>query len=159
MLSQLVRTKLEPRGEEWVARGRRVGGRAENPPVEETVGEGKVLTGDQLRDLWQWAPLSANEEARRRSWGGEFTIEEEEMGLENVVTGLKRSLFEEESDEEEEGAHGDEMEVVGVHKRPGGTGVEFEISREGKDGLSAPAGDAMPLDSVFRFMMTGRGPR
>lgn len=163
MLSQLVRTKLEPRGEEWVARGRRVGDRAENPPVDTgaTGEQGKPLTGAQLRELWHWAPIAANEEARRRDWGGEYTLEEEEMGLENVVTGLKRKLVdedEEESDEEGPG-NGDEMKVVGVHTKPGGAGVEFDISKEGKNGGVAPAQKAMALDSVFRFMMTGQAPR
>ncbi|KAL1961078.1 hypothetical protein VTO42DRAFT_4966 [Malbranchea cinnamomea] len=168
MLSQLVRTKLEPKVEEWVARGRSVGSQTA-PGATDTATwareNAKTLTADELRELWRWAPLEANEEARRRNWGGEYTLEEKEMGLENVVTGLRRKLVEEDEEEgeseegEEEGGEGGEMEVVGEHAGPAGGGVNSDISRERKHVPSAPVSTAMPLNDVFRFMMTGATPK
>jgi mediator of RNA polymerase II transcription subunit 8 len=107
--------------------------------------------------------VEANEEARRRNWGGDYTLEEKAMGLENVVTGLRRKLVEdeeeesEESEEEEEEGQGEEMEIVGVHRRAGGagTGVEFDISREGNHAPPKAVPPAVPLEEMLRFMMTG----
>ncbi|PGH12509.1 hypothetical protein AJ79_04253 [Helicocarpus griseus UAMH5409] len=163
MLSQLLRTKLEPRVEDWVSQGRAMGS-AEATRLKTGLSE------QQLAELWQWAPVEANMEARRRNWGGDYTLEEKEMGVRNVVTGLRRGLSEEESgsesgSEEEEGEEGEGegdgegMEVVGVQRRAGSGGVQFEISREGGHVPSAPVGAGMPLDDVFRFMMTGAMPR
>ncbi|PGH10308.1 hypothetical protein GX51_00065 [Blastomyces parvus] len=167
MLSQLLRTKLEPRVEDWVSQGLSMG--------NADAARGRTgLTEEQLAELWQWAPVEANMEARRRNWGGDYTLEEKEMGVKNVVTGLRRRLDEEdsgsesgsgdedESGEGEEGAgdgSGSGMEVVGVHRRPGGSGVQFDISREGGHVPPTPMSPALPLQDVFRFMMTGAAPR
>ncbi|OJD19894.1 hypothetical protein AJ78_00088 [Emergomyces pasteurianus Ep9510] len=167
MLSQLLRTKLEPRVEDWVSQGLSIGN------ADATMLK-TGLTERQLADLWQWAPVEANMEARRRNWGGDYTLEEKEMGVKNVVTGLRRRLSEEDSgsesgseDEEAESegeagrkgeGEGSGMEVVGVHRRPGGGGVQFDISREGGHMPPAPMSPALPLEDVFRFMMTGVAP-
>ncbi|OAX85610.1 hypothetical protein ACJ72_00024 [Emergomyces africanus] len=169
MLSQLLRTKLEPRVEDWVSQGLSMGSSDAT-----TLKTG--LTEQQLADLWQWAPVEANMEARRRNWGGDYTLEEKEMGVKNVVTGLRRKLSEDDSgsesgseEDEEAGSEGEEsrqeegdgsgMEVVGVHRRPGGGGVEFDISKEGRHVPPTPMSPALPLEDVFRFMMTGVAPR
>ncbi|PGH11366.1 hypothetical protein AJ80_07157 [Polytolypa hystricis UAMH7299] len=175
MLGQLLRTKLEPRVEDWVARGRALGNNASAPaPAPALALDGSSgdteLSATELAELWNWAPVEANMEARRRNWGGDYTIEEREMGLRNVVTGLKRKLEEEsegeedeedeeDEEEDEEGEGGDEMEVVGVRKKPDQAGVEFDILREGSRLPSRPVPAALPLDDVFRFMMTGAVPR
>jgi mediator of RNA polymerase II transcription subunit 8 len=114
--------------------------------------------------LWDWAPVEANQEARRRNWGGNFTLEERETGVQNVVTGLRRQLEdedEEESESEEEGeGEEEEMEVVGVRRRSGGgAGLEFDIvaptpgSRQQR-----AAGPAVPLEDILRYMTTGIPP-
>ncbi|EAS30106.3 RNA polymerase II mediator complex component Med8 [Coccidioides immitis RS] len=172
ILHQLMRTKLEPRVEEWVARGRNVARhntassqiRAQQGAAAE--GETVRLSVDELLDLWHWAPIAANMEARRRDWGGDYTLEEKEMGVKNVITGLKRQLDEgdeedEEEEEEEEDMQGEEMEVVvGAHtKAGGGSGVEFDIARGSSHIPSKPVAPGMPLDDIFRFMMTGAPPR
>ncbi|EEH46986.1 uncharacterized protein PADG_03084 [Paracoccidioides brasiliensis Pb18] len=157
LLSQLLRTKLEPRVEDWVFQGLSMGN-------ADATRLRTGLTEHQLAELWQWAPVEANMEARKRNWGGNYTLEEREMGVKNVVTGLRRNLSEEESgsesgsEEECEGLEGPGMEVVGMQRRPGGSGVQFEISSAGH-GPPAQLSTALSLEDVFRFMMTGAAPR
>lgn len=156
VLEQLLRTKLDPRVEDWVTRGRLAG----TESLEESVG----LNEADLAELWAWAPIEANYEARRRNWGSNYTLEERELGIQNVVTGLKRQLpdddddDEEESDEEDED-DGEEMEIVGVHTKPGVGGVLFDIAREKDHIPSASASPALPMDDVFRYLMTGTKPK
>jgi len=92
-----MRKKLEPGVEDWVDEGRAIGGEVlgyaggdADAGVEERMGE--------IEELWQWAGMAANQEARRHEWGGEFTVEERE----GVVTGLKEEEEDEEDEEEEE---------------------------------------------------------
>jgi len=94
--------------------------------VEDWVEEGRVVGAEltargekeDLLGLWEWAGMAANEQARKHEWGGEYTLDETEGGIENVVTGLKKGMFEEsESEEDEEGEgekghKGEEKEVV-----------------------------------------------
>ncbi|EEP77924.1 predicted protein [Uncinocarpus reesii 1704] len=169
-----MRTKLEPRVEEWVAKGRNVARHntaSSQLQVEAAAaadGESVRLSVDELLDLWHWAPLEANTEARRRDWGGDYTLEEKEMGVKNVITGLRRKLDEgdeededEDEEEEDEDVQGEEMEVVvGAHARAGGgPGVEFDIARGSNYTPSKSMAPGMPLDDVFRYMMTGAQPR
>lgn len=123
-----------------------------------------------MTGLWDWAGRAANEEARRHSWGGNYTLQEREMGIERVVTGLVRSMRddvdedEEEDDEGEAGKHEDEieaanarigepMEVVGMRSGRGGNGVEIDVvmggEKDERRGLLP-----MPLSDVLRFMTT-----
>lgn len=84
------------------------------------------------------------------------------MGIQNVVTGLKRQLADEELEEEEGGEEEeDEMEMVGVQEKPpGAAGVESEVAAErGGPVPSKPAAPALPLDEIFRYMMTGTQPK
>ena len=103
LLHQLLRKKLEPQVEDWVEEGRAIGA------------ELSVLPGGKARieELWEWAGMAANEQARKHEWGGEFTIEEIEKGVENVRTGLQGQMGDDESeedvDEEEEGRQGREV--------------------------------------------------
>ncbi|KAJ6017820.1 hypothetical protein N7451_001199 [Penicillium sp. IBT 35674x] len=77
-LEQLLRTKLDPRVEDWVARGRVAGTDPAQAPGFNTTAENKPLSEAELNELWEWAPFEANQEARRRNWGGNFTLEERE---------------------------------------------------------------------------------
>lgn len=89
-------------------------------------------------ELWTWAGMAANELARGHEWGGDFTQEEFEGGLENVVTGLRRQLNWEDDDDDED---------------------EDEIEGEGKKEAPEEARDAMPLEQILKFMMKGSEPR
>lgn len=139
------------------------------------------LTEQELHDLWDWAPVTANREAKRRKWRGEadYTLEEKEGGVKNVVTGLKRKLEEgessseeeEEEDEdyegegsEEEGTNEDEMEIVGVRRKSDGKGMEFDVSRVGDRSPAGGVGavDAISMvgaDQLFRFGIIGTATR
>ncbi|PYI34749.1 RNA polymerase II mediator complex component Med8 [Aspergillus indologenus CBS 114.80] len=165
-LEQLLRTKLDPRVEDWVARGRKAG--------DTGPGQGHGLDDlAALAALWDWAPVEANLEARRRNWGGNFTLEERERGVGNVVTGLRRVLEDDDDDsesgsEEEEGeeesgdeegeGEPDEMEVVGVRRKSGvAQGLEFDIA-PAASGHAAPltvVAPVVPLDEILRFMTVG----
>lgn len=151
-LEQLLRTKLDPRVEDWVARGRKAG--------DSALHEAGGLSEAQLAELWRWAPVEANQEARKRNWGGNFTLEEKSLGVQNVVTGLRMQLEEEEGEEgreeEEEEEVDDEMEVVGVRRRSGaGSGLEFDIAAATHQ---RPTGPVVPLNETLRYMTTGAPP-
>ncbi|KAJ5308944.1 hypothetical protein PENANT_c020G05885 [Penicillium antarcticum] len=164
-LEQLLRTKLDPRVEDWVARGRAAG--SDNGPSQSTIpspsrlveaeSADHKLSEAELAQLWEWAPLEANQEARRRNWGGNYTLEEREMGIENVVTGLKRQLeddlgSDEESEEEDEDDGKEEMDIVGVHRKSVGGGLEFDIAVRHPH----PVKPFVPLDDILKYMTTGR---
>lgn len=127
LLGQLLRKKLEPGVEDWVVKGKEV---AEQGAREEK-------SRQDLLELWTWAGMAANELARGHEWGGDFTQEEFDGGLENVVTGLRRQLNWEEEDEDE-----DEEEIERVKKK--------EVAEEAR---------AMPLEHILRYMMKGTEPR
>ncbi|KAJ5108081.1 hypothetical protein N7456_004756 [Penicillium angulare] len=168
-LEQLLRTKLDPRVEDWVARGRVAGTEASSLsggsaiPAPGAIAataaaeQKKPLSETELRELWEWAPIEANEEARRRNWGGNFTLEERDAGIQNVVTGLKKQLEDDEEesdeeDEEDEETGEDEMDVVGVHRKSGGgAGFEFDIVAH----HSHTAKPVLPLGETLSYMTTG----
>lgn len=124
------------------------------------------LTESELDELWTWAPVEANREARRRNWGGNYTLEEVEGGLENVVTGLRRVLEvdyvdegEEGEEEEEEGEEEGGEGGVGVgsmqalpHRGIGVAGIGASDTAPGKEVNQMPG---LGLDEALRFMTTG----
>ncbi|KAI5306231.1 mediator of RNA polymerase II transcription subunit 8 [Ascosphaera atra] len=127
VLSQLMRTKLEPYAEDWVAKGRALGGgtgAVTNHTVEGGDKGAGGLSGEELTELWHWAPIQANMMARERNWGGDYTREEKEMGLENVVTGLRRPLNDDSDEEEDEEDDEDEEE-----EGDGGMGIMTGLKR------------------------------
>ena len=122
-------------------------------------------------ELWHWAPKAANQQVRKQRWGADYTLSEMQAGIENVKTGLRRELVEPASDSEdtaddgEDGADDeaevdedaeeegeeeeedeDKMEVVDVQQKADG------LERGASSRLTVPQ---MPLDHIFRFMMTG----
>lgn len=142
LLGQLLRKKLEPNVEDWVDQGRRIANE-----VRERKQNG--LNEEGLGELWDWAGRAANEEARRREWGDDFTLEEREMGTENVLTGLRRKLDQddEESDEDEKGPS-DEMDI---DRKPDQAADGHKPSHAYRPPL--------PLDDILRFMSTGAEPK
>lgn len=159
-----MRTKLEPRVEDWLAHGRSVGKEAleqssgdhqqltaGNISTSESGANTQRLSGEDLQALWEWAPIEANMEARRRNWGGDYTIEEKEAGLNNVITGLTRKL-----NENVEGAAGRDLDESEDEDE-----VMEGAGEEVKPGAGLPSRDntTMPLDDFFRYMMTGAEPR
>jgi mediator of RNA polymerase II transcription subunit 8 len=161
VLNQLLRKKLEPNVEDWVNEGRSIATQANEGP-------NRPFDQSELENLWSWAPAAANERARTHKWFGNYTLEEKEMGIENVVTGLKRKLKEDpddssDEDEEEEaiqdGGDPNEMEIVGVHRKSTGQGLEFDITTNpARTELLGNARPALSIDDTFRFLMTGIPP-
>lgn len=135
VLNQLLRKKLEPHVEDWVEEGRLAG----EELIKEDDGKGR----DEVIDLWEWAGMAANEQARKHAWGGDYTAEEIEGGIENVVTGLR----DEESDEEE-----DEKED---------NGGAWSAQAEGHENRKPEEGGGKPLsmDEILRFLVKGEEPK
>jgi mediator of RNA polymerase II transcription subunit 8, fungi type len=151
LLEHLLRTKLEPEVEEWVEKGQEI---AQKASKERYSG----LSEPARDELWQWAPIAANDEIRKQNWGGDYTMAEKQSGIENVVTGLRRELQEppdpEEQDEvegadESEEADDDEEDVVEIRRKPNAPGLEFDLST-----AKRPTSQ-MPIENIFRFMVTG----
>ncbi len=151
LLEHILRTKLEPEVEEWVEKGQEI--------AKDTFqGRHKGLSDFDRDQLWQWAPLVANDEIRKQNWGGDYTMAEKEAGIENITTGLKRELQEppdpddhddgERVDESDDGDD-DEEDVIEIRRKPNAPGLEFDLST-----AKRPA-TQMPIENIFRFMMTG----
>ena len=146
LLGQLLRKKLEPGVEDWVAEGYEV---AQKAGMEQQEVRNEYL------DLWSWAGMAANELARGHEWGGEYTQEEREMGIENVITGLKRRLGEEDEDEEDEDEEAKGAKSDSDVKMKDQTRTEPDKGN-GVDNVStAEAIDPLPLEQVLRFMVRG----
>lgn len=130
LLQQLVRKKLDPGVEDWVEKGR-------------VAGESVALTREgrgaqDTVDLWEWAGMAANEQARKHDWGGDYTLEEMESGIENVVTGL-RGDDESEEDEQDE-------RMTGISCR----------DRQGPEEVDGPM---LPIGDMLKYVVRGAEPK
>lgn len=150
ILETLLRTKLEPNVEEWLDQGQHVFN-------DETTKD--RLSTQERNELWQWAPSAANSQARKQKWGADYTLAEIQNGIENVNTGLKRELIEppddadededdydEGSDEEDE----DDNDKMDIEQARPGVATSSGVSQQ------KPAGPQMPVETIHRFMTTGR---
>ena len=140
VLNQLLRKKFEPHVEDWVEEGRLAG--------EEVVKEGGGRGRDEVIELWEWAGMAANEQARKHEWGGDYTLEEIEGGIENVVTGLRDEESDEESDEEKEGEQEDKAGAPSAE----GEGHENKKPEEG-------GGRSLSMNDMLRFLAKGEEPK
>lgn len=152
IIETLLRTKLEPRVEDWIEQGSKT---TKNKSTE------RGLSDRERSELWQWAGPAANREARKQIWDEDYTIAEKRAGTENVATGLNRKLRtppepteENESDEEdqydyesEEEAKEDKMEVEA--QKPS---VQPASDSQTTKTTTAPQ---MSLDSMLKFATTG----
>ncbi len=153
LLGQLLRKKLEPNVETWVEQGRKIA----NGIVASADGHASGEDIAALRELWNWAGAAANEEARKREWGDDFTLEERGMGTANVVTGLKRRLDDDE-DEDESDEEGNSHETTGAKDAMEvDSGVKKTTGKEGSVPGQVPA--PLPMNELLRFMSTGVEPR
>lgn len=81
--------------------------------IEKQAAEIKGLHSHQLENVWEWAGPEANriirEDIGTDAFGDVFTLyESNEIGIENVATGLQRKLVESE-DEDSDNEDGDDM--------------------------------------------------
>lgn len=150
----MLRTNFEPDVKEWVARGHELADRKLHR-------DASTLSEHDRNELWEWAPSAANAEARRQKWGADYTLAEKEMGIDRVVTGLRRELvvppdedmgedeeYEEDDEDDGEGA-GDQMDLVEVPPKPD------EVQTDAGARAAASAAP-MPLAVIQRFMTTGK---
>ncbi|KZZ89843.1 RNA polymerase II mediator complex component Med8 [Ascosphaera apis ARSEF 7405] len=169
VLAELMRTKLGPSAEEWIEKGQRLGGGGDNNgdadqsaamdsssihSYDYDYGHGHghghahrpntKLNPDDLKKLWRFAPIEANRLARQRNWGGDYTLEEQAMGIENVVTGLKHKYYEDDDSDEDE-----DMDMID----------EEASDSDSSDDESLMARDPMlPVEEIFKFMTMGVPP-
>ena len=108
--------------------------------VKEDGGRGK----DEITELWEWAGVAANEEARKHEWGGDYTAEEIEGGIENVVTGLRDEESDEDEDEKDDGKED--------ARSAAGEGHEKKEREEGE-------GKPLLMNDVLRFLVKGEEPK
>ena len=178
LLGQLLRKKLEPSIEGWLESSRDQASRVHHDGsnadgVHRDSGGGKLRekAESDWKDLWNWAGRAANEEARRRNWGDDFSLEEREAGIAQVVTGLKRGPHDDDDDDDDDGDDDDD-EVEGHadikgRRSKNNVDVEREIeskTAKGKSALKACSGPEpptkpLPLVDLLRFMSTGAEPR
>jgi mediator of RNA polymerase II transcription subunit 8 len=144
----LLRKKLELPIEDWVAEGRTI--QAANDLGKEKEDE----------ELWSWARGFIGERVAKYAIdeaGSNYTAKEREMGIENVRTGLRRKLEDDEGSEEDEDED-EEMEDVGLGNTivtASKTGqVEFGLE-EVKAGKKNPDGQARRLSDIMRYVTTG----
>lgn len=140
LMLTILRKKMDTQSEAWIG---------EYTEGFKADGENALGRGE-LEGLWSWAsgcsqgivgPMLEDE-----AFGDDFTIAEREEGVENVRTGLKRKLWEEESgDEGEDG--GEKMEEDSMPEEKG----------EAEEGVD-PEAKPLPLESVLRFVTTGAMP-
>ena len=161
LLGQLLRKKLEPSVEDIVAQGLESGQAAQ--PLASAAEQ------DKFCDFAEDVVVQAVNE---REWAADYTLEEHEMGIENVVTGLQRKLHdpyrnegedvesEQNSEQSSDAEPEDEMELVDIHRKPSGVGVEIDV-RKDTEGKVAPLQERpqMPLAEQLKFLTTGALPR
>jgi mediator of RNA polymerase II transcription subunit 8 len=144
LLGQLLRKKLEPHVETWVEEGRSLGA---------DLNTGKRDSDEE--ELLKWATGFIN--TRIATYVGEeagdnYTVEERQMGIENIRTGLRRKLEESDSEEEDED---EEMEDAGVQvtsaRRSSMGAVDFGMSELKKD----PNGKTRNVEDILRFATSG----
>lgn len=157
MLGMLLRKKLDPKTEEWVGRYEKVRPRQAsgendkegNEDMDVRVGRG--LGEEEMRELWEYAGPAENAIVREMledgAFGSLFTLEEQERGIEGVQTGLRRKLFEDDSDEEDEDEDGDSD----VKMEDSAPVKPTAASEPGVDASSPP----MRLETLLRFTTTG----
>lgn len=149
-MGQLLRKKLEPPVENWVDQGRTIGAEKTGKDAEE------------LDELWKYAGDWIG--ARVAKYAMEdskdmYTVEERAIGIENVNTGLRRKLEDDESDEDEDDDDEDAEEsgTLGVTaaRRTSMGQMEFEMTGVPKP---IPNGKAKTVEEVLKFATSGFDP-
>lgn len=128
--------------EEWVDEGRAL--------AMDAIGADNVAKENEFNDLWTWAGEEEGRLGAKHPWFGNFTLEEIEGETENVVTGLQRKLKidpEDDSEEEEEEEDGGDEKMPDAVKGQKAAGVGLGVAKP------------LPIEDVFRFMMTGAEPK
>jgi mediator of RNA polymerase II transcription subunit 8 len=170
LLTQLLRKKLQPQVEDWIANGER---HAANNAVEPRHTNGssanptesgpQPMSTTQLTDLWEWAGREGNRIARDMgadAFDDVFTLEEHEAGIETVVTGLRRKLWD--SDDEDEDGEGEAQDKAKDDKQLDMDVDMADIIPEPVKILQRhnvdPSKPPMSIEHILRFALTAREP-
>lgn len=140
ILGQLLRKKYEPQVENWVEQGR----------SETTEGKEK-----DVEDLWNWASDWIGSRAAKyvlEDAGDNYTSEEREAGIENVRTGVRRKLDENESDDEDEDEEMEDVDIDASSAEKTALTLGDSGSREVKN---IPVGTKRTLDEILRATTAG----
>lgn len=142
MITQLLRKKLDVGTEEWIA---------ELTTGEKAKGlESGGLQRDELEELWGWTRGASTgivgAMLDNDDFGDDFTLAEKEEGIENVRTGLRRKMWDEEGGSDDEDEDKMEEDIKPVQKEQMEEGVDPELK-------------ILPLDGVLRFLTTGAVPQ
>jgi len=172
MLLQLLRKKLEPEVESWVEEARETA-RAAGIDVSKLSGPGggaptRGMNGYGDDDEYgmddedegvpsdpfneQWADMLETFQHSLHHYvtvqlKKQYTVEEQEMGIENVRTGLKRELRDEDEDEDED----EEEEEEGV------AGVAGGVASQGAGAGTAGAAKKPVIQPEYLFWLAARG--
>ena len=157
-LVMLMRKKLQPPVEDWIDQGARNGQQLPGPKLSNGTanGETKALNYEQMEELWNWAGPEGNRIAREigdDAFADVFTLAEQEDGIENVVTGLRRKFWESD-DEDEDEADESKPEAMDVDVPDTRPEVVKRMDRAGVD-ESKPM---LPLEMILKFTNTGQLP-
>ena len=162
VLQQLLRTRLEPAVDDWIEHGQNVAQEILNTDLSGGLDK-------ELQQLWEWAPSAATKQAQKQKWGADYTLAEIESGIENVVTGLKRTLTipeeadsdeaeDEDEDEEDDDDDGEEDENEDVEMAGFGINVKSVESGLLTTDTAGSQDPPLPLDTIFRYIMQGTVP-
>ena len=152
-----MRKKLQPPVEDWIEAGSKLGATLPEADTRAhtngtTNGVHDTLGAEEMENLWDWAGPEANRVAREigdEAFADVFTLAEQEDGIENVVTGLRRKFWESD-DEDEDGEKEDAMDVDPRQDVPETVrGMQRDVD-EGRAMLS--------LEMVLRYTNTGTLP-
>lgn len=154
LLQQLLRKKLETKAEDWIEESVHI---SDDPRSNGAAG---VLKAEDMRDLWSSAmeiqQAMVAQLTEDQVWDDDYTIREREMGVDKVITGLKRKLDQGEEDEEDDDDD-DDVDEDGEGKAEKDDLVG-EADRMDVDGPQAPAvaglTTSLPpllLDSVLKY--------
>ena len=169
LLTQLLRKKLQPQVEDWIANGERhaannaidlnhANGSSPNPTASP-----QPMSTTQLTDLWEWAGREGNRigaEMGQDAFDDVFTLEEHELGIETVVTGLRRKLWD--SDDEDDEEEGEAQGKARDDKRPDMDVDMVDTIPEPVKALQRhnvdPSKPPMTIEHILRFALTAREP-
>ncbi|PNS21858.1 Mediator of RNA polymerase II transcription subunit 8 [Sphaceloma murrayae] len=165
-LIMLMRKKLQPPVEDWIEEGAKhgtliVGHDTVKQPNGITTGVAKTLGPTELDDLWEWAGPEGNRLAREigeEAFEDVFTLAEQEAGIENVVTGLRRKFWEsdDEDDDDDDNENrnqaadqADAMDLDAPDTRPDA------IKKMDRLGTVDQSRSMLPLEAILKFTNTG----
>lgn len=168
LLEGLLRSKMEPRIEDWEHQHLKAAHEKENRlDQERRDGNMSSLSEKDRQELWNWAAPAAQGELEKHVWFiADYTMAEKEAGIEKVVHGLRRPLVVPElPDPDEENAEGDEDELFEDVEEGADAqdAMEVDDTKPQNQMATAPAGvrstqRPMAMDKIHRFMTKGVAP-